>query len=267
MAAVHMKFNDLTGLWRQGKPLLYSALAGGILHTVVQVSGYGSVLVGAAAILFAGRECYRQATFCMSNKKKIGVTLKIRADDNSLSRLNFAYLLSGRYPPVVHKKVSNVNELADAIQEVAKEHQIKTLWIHAHGMPECMALSDNSFLDSTNIHVIAPALEQLSSDARIILESCATGDERSSFCIAKSISEISKRAVIAPKGNIINLWGMAISPFDSSRVYFFDGEPPTLFHALKDTFTSWCINLYGIGPFTATNTRRFTSLEEPCLMV
>jgi hypothetical protein len=107
--------------------------------------------------------------------------------------------------PVIHIKVSNIQEANDAIEKVAGVAKIQVLWLAGHGNWSNIRLGDNKDNQITidNVVLLSDALSKLEADATIVCQSCKTAkiskDHPNVPNIASRISQAAPgRPVIAP---------------------------------------------------------------------
>ncbi len=101
-----------------------------------------------------------------------------------------------------NKRTKNIKEIKNFPKEYRKLKTIDALILAYHGKNDLIIINDSETIDSSNIKKIFKDYNAiLSKNAIIILYSCNTGSEENN--IAKKLSDVTNRDVIAPKLPII----------------------------------------------------------------
>lgn len=147
--------------------------------------------------------------------------LKAKADHNGALDLmrstNIQKIKQDGNYELITLEVESVQGIVSAIEQMSKQgNRIKTLYLHLHGSPRAMQLSeipsepnwdDLSFI--SNLEPLKPycvpplkkAFSLLEEDATIIMQSCSTGniDSEGTVCMAQTLAGIAEgRKVFAP---------------------------------------------------------------------
>lgn len=102
---------------------------------------------------------------------------------------------------IAFQRISNIVDILNAINKAKRlGNNIKTLVIHAHGLPQLIGLDKNSYIDNNNVHQLENSIKKLDPEAVIILDSCLTGKEMTGIDnIAQRIARIAGgRKVFCP---------------------------------------------------------------------
>ena len=206
-------------------PLSSTLIAIAIISSVVAVGvlmGIGSGGLGFMIIGFGSNIFLSGALYFNHHRKKIEADeFKKRHtfNDPSINRIqgkNICLVLESTYDhngalrwdkgpakwekkyPIVHVKVSNIDDVKNAIKEVSQHANIEILWHSGHGCPNGLALSPSDSINPGNIDELHDSYHLLSETATIIYSACeiAKGD------FARKTSELAERRVLASKIDI-----------------------------------------------------------------
>lgn len=144
----------------------------------------------------------------IQNDQKVCLVIEATHDHNGAFKSKGPKKWERKYP-VIHIKVSNIQEQQEAIERVASIAKIQVLWLAGHGNWNNIRLGENEDdrITTHNVDLLADAFSKLGPDATIICNSCKTAkiskDYPDAPNIASRISEVAPgRTVIAPKVSI-----------------------------------------------------------------
>lgn len=131
--------------------------------------------------------------------KNVCLVLESTHDHNGAVRLDKGPAKWEKKYPVVHVRVSTLDDVKKAIDEVSSYANIEVLWHAGHGSQNGLVLgSPQESINFGNLDELKESYEKLSPTATIVYNACelAKGD------FAKVTSEVAKRRVIASKIDI-----------------------------------------------------------------
>jgi hypothetical protein len=98
-------------------------------------------------------------------------------------------LAQGGYSPIF-RYVTTLNEIENSLVHLAgRENRIELLWFRAHGSAARLNIGKKQYLDSKTLEVLKPALDKISADGIVILESCSTAASSGESSIAEKIAK------------------------------------------------------------------------------
>lgn len=140
--------------------------------------------------------------------QKVCLVVETTADHNGAFKFKGPHQFEKKLP-VVHIKVSNIEEVAAAIDQVSSIAKIQVLWVSAHGFEtsDKILLGHRQVLGLENADHLTESFNKLAEDAAIVLNSCLTGGTPTknpeAGNIASAISKLAAgRTVFAPKTSI-----------------------------------------------------------------
>jgi hypothetical protein len=137
------------------------------------------------------------AVFQETCGKRVALVIQSDFDKNGAFKVleNQVYvirkLLEGNYTPI-YRNVTTLKEIEDSlIQLTERKNIIDILWLRAHGTRTCLNIGKDIDLDSRSLETIKPALNRMSPDGIVILDSCKTAAFRGAegFTIAYKIAQ------------------------------------------------------------------------------
>lgn len=98
--------------------------------------------------------------------------------------------------PVIHIKVSSIDEMSAAIEKVADIAKIQVLWIAGHGNSSLIKLGDKDEerIARDNVNLLEHAFSRLELDATIIASSCRTAKISDKYSCPPIASQLSVAA-------------------------------------------------------------------------
>lgn len=148
---------------------------------------------------FKKNHAMNDATIQRIQGKNVCLVLESTFDHNGAVRLDKGPAKWEKKYPLVHVKVSNIDDVKKAIDEVSQYANIEVLWHSGHGSQNGLVLgSPAESIHLGNLDELKESYDKLSPTATIVYSACelAKGD------FARRTSEVAERRVLASKIDI-----------------------------------------------------------------